>query len=65
MKRRIFNGANVVIVMCSLFVSYGIVALSNSYRHLQFKESKFDSLAFSAHRVAVAFEDYNDQRFER
>ena len=63
LKSKIMNPINVVLMISSVLASYSVVALSNSSIDLRFRRSKGDSLALSANRVAIAFEEYNAKRF--
>jgi len=63
LRKKLFSSINVLIAVCSVLTSYSVVTFSNSFRDLPVRESELDNLASSAHRIAIAFEQYNQKRF--
>ncbi len=62
-SKEVFNVTNMVVVVCSILASYGVVALSNPIQGMRYGESKVDAIASSTYRIAAAFEEYNSKRF--
>ena len=69
-KRRIkktiwrkLNTVNLSITAMSIFVSFMIVSVGNSFQISQNQQSSQNNLQYSALRLADAFELYNEKRF--